>query len=87
MASCIACGHLGDWRKTDVKQACVSVSPVVLENWPVGHSVCSEGKGNFIPLLYVQAYGCVLSLVNMFLNFLVSKILFKKSDVLSMQLL
>lgn len=66
MASCIVCDRLGDWRKTDVRQACVSVSPVVLENWPVGHSVCSEGKGNFIPLLYVRAYGCVLSLVNMF---------------------
>lgn len=69
MASCIACGHLGDWCKADVKQACVSVSPVVLENWPVGQSMFSEGKENLIPLLYVGAYGCVLSRVNMFLKF------------------
>lgn len=42
MASCTVCSHLGDWRKTDVRQACVSVSPVVLENWPVGHGVCVQ---------------------------------------------
>lgn len=39
----------------------------------------------YLSLLLVGAYGCVLPFVNMLCIFLVSKILFKKSDVLSMQ--
>lgn len=43
---CTVYSLLGDWQ---VKQAWLSVIPVALENWPIGHSVscCPEGKGKF----------------------------------------
>lgn len=85
MICCTVCSHLGDWRlKTGVRICwCLRTGPSA-----TAYVVVSREKENVtspLPLISLSLWLCSSVFVNILCISLVSRILFKKSDVLSMQ--